>query len=291
MELDLLGVQLQLALAFRDSGFAPDLRLEDEVTHEALPAEDMFFQVGNRWYMRPESLPGHLGVKAIGADDDALYLETAPLRIDKIQGIAVERMMPFGYDAENSAFIDLTTGRRLVFIGPAERPEVGGVELDPRCLWTFPFAALDDVRRRAVVELADAAFTADAYELPEEEVSVGPVTSQAAVQRISLKVQLNLQQRLQAEQRPVLSLGTEMRREQVQTLELRQILAIDHAIRRMTNEDLVGFFAEYVAKHGEKQALRVAVFALAGKVKSAMPGITWREARRLARKLVHQPAA
>lgn len=294
MELDLLGEQLVLAFRFQKSGFDPELTLEDEVTNETVPAKTLFFQSERRWFMRGESIPGHLGVKAIAVDADSLYLETAPLRPAAVEEAIVERMLPLriASEGQDTVIVDTTTEQILIRIGEPTKPAEMEEELGERCLWTIPTKDLSEVRRRAVIGIADLAFTIDAYDVAPLEVESSPVTSQAAAQRITLQLQVGLQMRLQMEQRPILSLRTRMSDRQVMTgrTELQQVMALNQALACMAPEQIEQFFTRYVAEHGEKKALSVAVFVLAGKVKRVRPDLTWRAARRAARKLISRVA-
>ncbi|MCX6702067.1 MAG: hypothetical protein NTX96_02665 [Candidatus Zambryskibacteria bacterium] len=285
MELDLLGEQVMLALRFQESGFDPELELQDEVENQTARARILFSDSDGRWFMRSESIPGHLGIKAIAVDQENLYLETSPIKVEDVRRAIVDRMLPFTF--QDDGFVDVTTGKQLIFLGPVTKPEIE--ELGLRRLWTIPTHDLDGLRRSMVVRMVDTIYSVDAYEVEEVEVSSVPVISQASVQRLSQQLQIGLQQRMLLEQRPVLSLSTRTTGEQtqIQTLELRQIMALNHQLLRMGADELPDFFSRFIEKHGEKAALRVAIFAVAGKVKAAKPSLSWREARQVARKLLH----
>ncbi|MFA5888956.1 MAG: hypothetical protein WCW47_03395 [Candidatus Paceibacterota bacterium] len=295
MELDILGAQIMLALQFRESGFDVNLPMRDDVDAHSGVAQDVFSKgEGDQWFMTSESIPGHLGIKAIVVEKDRFFLETSPFKLDEVRQAIVERMLPFELREleDGLGFIDLTTGKKLISVGKPVKPEFEGLGL--RCLWTIELDRLDAVRTKAVVEMADIVFSIDAYDVEEDDevVSTKAVHSVAVAQRISQQLQLGLQQRLQMEQRPVLSrrmVGTtspipEMR------LELSQIMALNRRLLHMKPEELPQFFTEYIAKHGEKRALEVAIFTLAGKVKQAKPHLSWRETRRIARNLMTRTA-
>jgi hypothetical protein len=112
-------------------------------------------------------------------------------------------------------------------------------------------------------------------------------TSQQAVQRLSL----GLQQKLQAEQRPLLSLKAEARAETRTELrtDLRLLFSLEHRLISMTPEEMLDFVVSYVMEHGEDRAKNVLLFTIAGKVKRVMPKLTWREARQLARNMTQVP--
>jgi len=85
MEFDLLGNLLVETLRFRDSSFDENLVLADETTQSRVKAMEMFYRSGTRYFMRQESVPGDLSIKAIAIDGDGLYLETSPLDSDQIR--------------------------------------------------------------------------------------------------------------------------------------------------------------------------------------------------------------
>ena len=292
MELDLLGEQILLALRFQQSGFDLSLELQDEVENETVRAKELFFEQDSRWFMRGESIPGHLALKAIAVDSDGLYIETAPMKAEEVRKAIIDRMLPFSYQADQMAFVDTTTGKKIILLSSPTKPTDGGVELGARCLCTVLTAELDEICRHAAIRMIDTVYSVDAYEVERDEGDdIGPSASRVNAQRVSLQIQLGLQQRLQMEQRPILSLRIRREIAQVQTVELRQVMALNQNLRHMKAEEMLKFFARYLAEHGEKAALQVAVFALAGKVKEARPDLNWREARKLARRLVNRTAA
>lgn len=299
-KIDLLGVQLDLAQQFLVSGFERDLDLYDDVTNATVKAGELFFEQDGRWFMRAASIPGHIAIKAMAVDVEGLYLETSPLNLEAVRSLIVEKMLPFSAKEQDGslAFIDLTTNNALITIGAPTRPKDGEIELEERCLWAIPTAGMSRVRVEAAIKLADILYTAETYVVEEVAEEIGPVTSRSSVKRVTIRLQFEFQQRLMMEQRPLLSLKAELETApaftgaQVQTIELRQIMALNFRLARMGEGELQDFFAKYVAEHGIEAALNVAVFTLAGKVKRAMPpGTTWREARRVARKLIRHPIA
>ncbi len=289
MEMDLLGAQLLLALSFQESGFDPELELQDEIGSEKVRARELFSKSDGRWFMRAESIPGHLALKAIAVDESGLYLETSPVKAGEIRDLIVDRMLPFVARLEGETclgFDDVTTSKELVTLGPATKPEIEGLGL--RCLWTVSTAKIDSVRRHAAIQMIDAVFSVDAYHVEEMEVDAAGINSVGAAQRLAQTLQIGLQQKLRMEQRPVLSLSIGIKGDQIQaqTLELRQIMALNRRLLQMGPEELPRFFNDYIQRHGEKAALHVAIFAVAGKVKAARPGLSWKEARQVARKLM-----
>lgn len=92
------------------------------------------------------------------------------------------------------------------------------------------------------------------------------------------------------EQRPVLSLKTEIRQEQrlEMRMELQQIMALQYKILRMNEEELVDFASQDTSEKGQKKMMNIMRFVVAGRVKKAKPDLSWRDARKLAYKLIMQ---
>src|SRR3989344_5169002 len=156
MEYDFVGSQLMLAVSFRESGFDPNLQLEDTVTSQrSARASEIFSCQEGRWFMRGDSIPGHLAIKAIGVDENGLYIETSPLNAEKVHGIIQKLMLPFRYDAKKGMFSDITTRQPLIHIGNTVKvPELGA-----RCLWAISLKGIKPVRWKAVIRLARTHFS------------------------------------------------------------------------------------------------------------------------------------
>lgn len=294
-ELDLLGGQLVLALQFMEAGFDTSKVLQDGVRSAELPAGDIFEKRGPRWFMRNDSLPGDLTVKAIGVDDGGVYLETALPDTEEVAEVIVKQMLPLAY--RGGQIVDTTTDRVLATVtyGPRRgdkraRSDKEFDRLAPRCLWTIPRTD-DPIRKTAAIRLADAIYSAGAFELEgleDEAVSAGPVTSVAMVQRMSMEMGLHLQQRLAIEQRPLLALEMAPRLEQ--RLEIRQLLALEHRILHMRPDQILEYVAKDASPEGLRRALHVFHFVLAGQIKRGLKerdgrDISWKDARRLARQV------
>lgn len=285
MEQDFLGSQLMLAVSFLESGFDPNLQLEDTVASQSTRASEVFSCQEERWFMRDESIPGHLAIKAIGVDENGLYIETSPLNAEKVQEVIQDLMLPFAYDAKGGTFSDTTTRQPLIRIGsPVKVPELGA-----RCLWTIPLKGIKPIRWKAVIRLADALFTADAYDVePIEQETFGPIVSEPAVKKMSMQLQISLHQRLEIEQRPILSLRQELRPQMLgeMRLELRKLLAIEQKILNMSPQELEEFVVRHAIEHGEERTRSILLFAIAGRIKAVAQELTWREARKISLKLV-----
>jgi len=68
-------------------------------------------------------------------------------------------------------------------------------------------------------------------------------------------------------------------------LELRQILSIQQILLQMDMNQLSEFVIESLEKRGLKQTESILNFVLAGRVKNAVPHLSWPQARHLARKI------
>jgi hypothetical protein len=249
MKLDLLGDLLSEMLKFLDSGFDLNLTLHDETIFSDLSAKEMFRESGGRWFLRAESVPGDPSVKAIGVDKDGLYLEMAPLDRDRAKEVLIEEMLPFVFDAKQSAFLDVHQHISLVNISQSVRPEPN---LGLRCLCTVSLKEAIGSRRQAVIKLMDVLWDKGCFvpEETEEETISAPVS-----QRIAQRLQLGLQQRLMVEQRPLLALRTELR-DAVQLglrADVRMLLTLEKRLISMTPEEMADFVVQYVAEHGEER--------------------------------------
>lgn len=243
--------------------------------------------------MRNESMPGHFAIKAIAVDATTLYLETAPLDPKKVESVIVERMLPVSFAEKEGLFVDTTTMKPLIAIEKAVTIQRESVTFAPRSLWKVNLSELDRVRKEAIITLMDAIFTSEAYDLAGmvEEQEPPRQEKQEQKPRLELRLQLQLMHQLRLEQRPLLahSLRPEVAVKVEGRLELHALLGLQQMILRMEPEELLGFAAKYFAEHGETKTKSVLIFVLAGRVKNAVPDITWKEARKLASKIASRP--
>lgn len=280
--LDLLGEQLTLVLNFLDSKCNLDLEFKDAVAAgQIVKAKGIFPKLGKGWQMRQESIPGDLAIKSVSFSNNALYLETAPLDVEKAKETIRAKMLPFSYDEKKHCFMDSSTEKRLASIGPVSKPTHEKTVFAPRCLWTIPLRNLDEIRRRAVVQLIDALYTADAYIRDGIELDDGLMSGERG--RPDMKLLMSFQMQLEMEQRPMLSDELTVRQEQ--RLEIRQIFTLQNLILHMNEQQLIEWVVKETTEKSEVMTIRVLHFVLAGKIKRAQPKLTWKEARDLARKL------
>jgi hypothetical protein len=290
---DLLGEMMLAALHFAMTGFSSGFSWFSSVINKQVMAEDSFVEREGRWFMQDGVLPGDIAIMALAIDRDAMYLETAPLNISKVRELIRAKMLPLAWDVRRKSIVDSST-RRVVgrIAAPTDLELELPKELGERVLWTLPYADLDVVRRQAVIHFADAVYTAAAFNLPEEEeevVSTGQPTQ-------TLRLQLGFQQRLQLEQRPMLTLSVQTRNTTIteNRLEMQQLFSLQHSILRMSPSELTAFANQDLSPEGQAKTLRIFLFVLAGQVKRALtpskPDITWREARQIAHRMVEKGA-
>jgi len=287
---DLLGEQLILAIKFQQSGYDPKLMLEDGVRSETHAAENIFELQGERWFMKGESLPGYVGIKAIAIDDTGIYLETSPIDPTKIGKIITEKMLALKYNDKQKKFLDTSKNKVLIQITDAENLEDGQGD---RCMWQMDLPQ-DKVRLNAFVKMADTAYTHEAYQIQEKEMLSMFPPAGTGEQRMAQVLNLSLVQRLDVEQKPILSLKQEQRPDVImtQTLELRQIQRLELAILNMNLQDLAEFALRDTTPEGQAKTIKVFQFVLAGKLKRTWESgpekkvMTWKQARQLARSMI-----
>lgn len=287
-ELGLLGQQLMAALAFAASKFDQTLDLDDAVTGTRRPAGNMFEKRGRRWFLVADCIPGDMAVKAVAVTEVSLMLETAPVRPEAVAEMAAREKIPLAWNRAD-AFVS-EGGKHACYLHRRQgRVTVDGRAITvSRALWTIPCRGKPGKATQAAVHLADQTF--EQY-LFEEETTISDALSgpqpgaRQAVPVREMRLDLNFQQMLSLEQVPVLCL--EERQEQ--RLELSAIMALQRTLLSMTEDEVMEWMARDPSPEGQRRALNVLVFVLAGRVRSAHPELTWREARATVRKLIFSP--
>lgn len=288
-EYDLLGDQLMLALRFAESGFKLDLKVMDEVAaREEVATGEVFREITGRYFMRPESIPGNLAIKAIAIDKERLLLETAPLDVAKTRAMMVEEMMPLAFSDNGEGIIDITTTQPIIRF-TKEMPDVLKKDMAPRCLWSINWPGLNAARRKAVVTFADRVYSQETFlDDPSQDAAETSHTMQGPVSQ-SLQLNLGLQNRLDMEQRPILALATvQMATLEATTrleLQIQPLLALQNLILRMSAEELAAFAAKDLSPEGQRKTHRILIFVLSGRIKRIRPEMNWKEARKMARRL------
>jgi hypothetical protein len=299
------GQQILNALHFVLNGFPQDQVYDDTIIGGNVLGRDMFEERDGRWFMRQQSLPGNLAIKAIAVDaTEGLLLEVTPFSNDLEVKIIREYALPFkikkvgrGRKAQ-TRIIDTTTKELIMFVDTAEHFYAGAnknelpEELGPRWLVTVPLAKLNTARQMLIVRFLDAVYDNDCFSSEgtvTEDVSEVRSVQQAAT--MSLRLDLRLMQMLELEQRPILSLRNKLVGEQVlnQHMELAHLQQLERKILHMTEDELTAFAAQLAAEKGTQTALKVLMFTLARTVREAQPGISWKEARKIVRQLVSKP--
>lgn len=292
---DLLGEQLLAAVNFALSGFNIALTYQNSVINEVVRCGDAFAEHDGRWFMDTEHLPGDPCIKSLAIDSKAVYLETSPLDVTAVNHVIAEHMLPVVWDRKRRLILDATNRRMLGRIESIADLSVAlPPELRSRVLWTLYWPKQDAVRRNELIRFADLVWTASAYaDGFDDEDEPGSIQSVAKEPMLQLKLQLSQQQRLTLEQRPMLSLiqRPNMSASNEMRMELQQLLALQHAILNMTPVELEAFTQRDLTLAGQKRTLRLFAFVLAGQVKRALattkPGLTWRDARKIARTLIN----
>lgn len=285
----LLGRQLAAALAFAKSRFDAVVVLDDAVTGEQKPAAEMFEQKGRRWFLRADSMPGDLALKAIAVTDVSLLLETAPVRPEALAQVIEDADIPLAWNSADA----FTFGDRRAHACYLHRRD-GKVTVDGkalrvwRSLWTIPHKrGTTSPSVMAAVSLADRAF--EDYVYDDEKMVVDALdagnASTPRAQRREMRLELGFQQQLALEQVPVLTLGERLE----QRMELAGILGLQRKLLSMTDEQVAAWVASDPSEEGQRRAMNVLVFVLAGKIRKARPDITWKDARAAARKAVFTP--
>lgn len=135
LELGTLGKQLMLAVQFQKSGFNLEQVFSDIVTAEKdVSAKELFTQKGKRFFLRSDSIPGDLAIKAIAFDNKSLFLELAPIDIETVKKVIADNMFLVILDQNAKWVSDANTHKTLVSIGPIQHHCYGDIKLAPRCL-------------------------------------------------------------------------------------------------------------------------------------------------------------
>lgn len=289
----IFGRQIMLALQFAASGFDSKLMLTDSVlADEKVVASELFIAEGGRYFLRGDSVPGDLALKAIAIDAEALYLETSPLDSTAATDALDREKLPFRFNAEKRCFEDAyEEEKRWATLSIEQRPEIDGQKLGARILWTVPIAGKSWLDKNAIVRLADAMYNFGCFKADDVEVTPEPepVRSVDAVPRVQLKLVMQLQQQLKLEQRPMLALRQALssRLATVQRLELQAIMALQRRILHMTPDEIEEFATRDISPAGQAKTMNIFMFVLAGHVKRVYPQLNWPQARERAWQMVN----
>lgn len=274
--MDLLASQLVQVLQFISSNFKTDMVFTDHILSEVAVGHDLFYQNGNLWFMRNESIPGETSLKAIGFDKTAVYLETGEIDFDQAQRIIDSDNLDCVIDETRRQFVN-GNGRVLLEYSKPEVLKFEEEELEPRIQIKIPLA---DMRLKGIT-LVDKLWSFNAFKTAADEDQAGPQTY--GTRRLELRLNLSLQNRLALEQRPMLLLNQKIKIET--RLELKGIFSLQHRLFSMTGKELEEYVTELAAKEGIKRVQSTLDFALAGRIKKTRPQLSWVQARTLARRI------
>lgn len=271
-EFDILGDLLSVAIKYLDSGFQDDLVLHDGVTNTDVMAKHLFYDRDGRYFLRDESVPGDLSIKAIAIDDNGLYLETSSIKSEDVSSLLSEEMIPLQFIDGN--LVDIHKYQQIILVSKPEKPSE---EFDMRCLLSVPFKKISVKQRDTAIRMLDLMFTRNCFESEEDEIFHEP-TSQ------KLRLKLGLQQKLALEQRPYLSLLGKLSAKVELSPQLGAMLSLECKMMSMTKEELLEFILKHASQHGEERTKQLLFFALAGRIKRVAPKVlTWKQARKLAK--------
>jgi len=270
-DFDLLGQQLFLALRFAKSGFNQEELLGCCVTQEQASGQTLFFQEKNKWFMRFDSLPGVVSVKAIGVNSAKIFLETAGVDVKAANQVLVDKGLHPQFVVDSNG-VKRDKKPWITFRNPNKTDQKKG--LGNRLLWVMPWRSLSAADHLQLIMVPDLLYSANTFEQEEEESVSG-----ARTQGMSFQILPRLRQQLLTEQRPELALRQEM--------SVGYMLIMDQRLRQMSEAEVLEEVAKDTSAEGQRRMLRLLVFSLAGKVKRAMrethPNMTWKEARALVR--------
>ncbi len=279
-DLSYVGQIIVNLLAFVSSKLNLSQTHYDMVNGEEVVAAEMFIRYGSRWFVRSESLPADMSLKAIGFDSRAIYIETSPIDGSAMMEFIVERNQIFSYDSSGGTIHNQKSsvvGR----VSKLEKPRVGENELSPRVCWVIPFGPTLRDREQKLVRFIDQAFEAGVFLIEDE-----PAIDKVPTGEMELKQNMQMVQRLQIEQRPVLALqGVGQMDAAMRQTQVQRLLAIQQRVIRMTPDEMTKFAAEKLVELGERKVHQLFLFILAGHLRRAKPTLTWPQARELAHRV------
>lgn len=294
----ILGRQLMAAIEFARSGFDASVMLDDSITGCQMRTGDMFEQKGRRWFLKQDSLPGDLNVKAVAITESSLIFETAPVDPNEANQLAQDKKLSLRWDkAEAFKYGDHRQHACYLHRRQSSLKVDGQTVSVLRSLWTIPCKrGVTNPSVMAAVALADLVFEqgvyeeapmiADALSTSDESASVSAASPSVSRGPNSMRLELDFQQQLVLEQVALasMSLQTEQR------TELRYLMAMQRRLYGMNDEEILAWVTSDPSREGQRRALNVLVFAVAGKIKSAQPDISWKQARAAARAAVFAPS-
>lgn len=283
----LFGEILFLIERFIESGFDEKAVYNDPVSKDSLSGEMIFYKSDGYWYLRYESLPGNLAVRAIGFDDKQLYLETGTWVDEGLKQVLDAENLRYCPLREGGAEIKNASGQTMLHSAKSVIPKIGEAMLHPRMLCTAPFGQLDRDNRQEIIAFLDKLFDAGAWSNPDPEASGAEMGNVPVDQKQVQLMSMNLIQALEMEQRPMLRLVRlrKMRLTQQQNLAMlfvnqNQILT---AIDQGNEAKLADIIIDCQKRFGTRGTDNLTIFVRAGMYKKQYPKLDWPAARRYAR--------
>lgn len=284
-EFGLLGAQIALVLhAFR----SPEASHRCHVRNEEVAAKDLLPGDTSRRFLTYDSLPGILAVKAIGIDARTLFVELAPY--DPM--LVKEAELPKGVRVDIAKH-SIWHGR-IKIASVAYAPDDVAKEHGARWLWMISWSGLTEEEIRIAIRTLDILDIENAYEEPSETADAvnGPMDAPR------MELRLGFQLQLIQEQVPILAMRMEqsqqlgMRQQQILTLE--QMQRFERWLQRNPEEAIEQALARDSSPEGQFRLVKFILFKVARDVKHAADQVgrpvEWREARRIAKKLLYQSA-
>jgi len=303
--LALLGKQLQLAL---NAYQLPHGQHFCSVRQEKLTGlEILGGSTEPRRFMAFDSLPGSINIKAIGLDEETLFLEITPYDPDGITQAQAEVEMPKGVLIDASGMFYKKRKLATVLRGSREVEKKHGA----RALWTVSRSLTPELMDM-VIATFDALDISGAYDTcasddepnSSESFAVPPTGKGKARPEMRLEMRLGLQMELIQTQVPIMALRVEQRLEQrmemrpdmLQTMELRQMQRFEAWLQRDPEDAIIQALTTDPSPNGQKRVADYIQFAMARTVKNAAAAdgreLSWRESRKIARKIMRsQPTS
>lgn len=286
-DLELWGKCIQNALIFARSSFDIGVELQDWVcSAEIVRTGELFEEFSSgRWFLRQDSIPGDVNVKALGVDRQRLMVETTPVDIPLLRdAVAQTNLLLRIFDDR----ITSGTGKELVTLRDQQDADAEK-HLDARELWDMTWHTLSDDELLLAVRALDLIYRANTFCESQPGDSSDVANAAAVMGKREMRLEMNIQMQLQLEQRPLLALRVETRPEQ--RMQLQQVMGLQQALLHMDELELTAWIANQLTKPGgEKRAYSALVFTLAGKIARTPAGreMTWPQRRRMARQLMAQ---
>ncbi|MCC7522348.1 hypothetical protein IT407_00895 [Candidatus Uhrbacteria bacterium] len=279
--LGVLGVQLQLAL----SAYAkPEEEHACSVLGDRVPGSLIFTGgKGKRRYMQYERLPPSPYIKAIGVDDNTLFIELSPLDLERLK----KADMPEGIRFELDRHQVWHTGKRRRKIA-----WVSNFKDNERWLWMVEWSRLPQDNLDAAIGMLDR-FLEDGLFQGKKQPPRSPHSAEKPLEK-----RLGMQLELIQEQVPELMLNdkltqsSELNQGMTQELQLQQLQRFERWLSRNPVEAIQDALDKDDSPEGQARLVKFIEFKMARDVREAAKSsgreIAWSEARQIVRKLMRR---